>query len=484
MINNDQLTTASAVAQERSQKRQTRRSPAPIGSHTPFDFKDQNLTPYGGLLPVATMLEKLGLEELVACYVKTKRIPRALSIYQFVLATVLCMYVGFTRFAQFRFAAMDPMLTGVLKLPRLPPQCTFWRLLASLHSSIGGRLVQLQSELRRRVWRTAKVTLRQLTLDTDTTVHTVFGRQMGGRVSYNPKKKQARSYQPILTFAAETREYIAGQLRNGDRPSAAQIRRHLNQVFANLPASVRKLRARADSGFYCWETVNAYESHHCGFIVVARKTSRLLGVLRDARWRPSRHPDADAECDFLYQPEGWPRPCRFIALRFVPSAQPDARQPEQYELFATADYQYRVFVTNLEGRVNQLVKFYNGRCAAENLIKEANNDAGIAAHPFHRFDMNDNHFQFVMLAYNLNCWLTLLQRPKQVPLKTLRHTTLATARLRFLFVAARLWRHAGRVGVSYSNQYPERKAFADLMARLRRIPAAIAAPSRLAAGVS
>ena len=33
---------------------------------------------------------------------------------------------------------------------------------------------------------------------------------------------------------------------------------------------------------------------------------------------------------------------------------------------------------------------------------------------------------------------------------TLRHTTLATARLRFLFVAAKIWRHAGRTGVSYA----------------------------------
>jgi len=379
---------------------------------------------------------------------------------------------------------MDPMLTGVLKIGRLPPQCTFWRFLASLHSSVAGRLVQLQGEMRQRVWRAADVTLRRLTLDTDTTVHTVFGRQMGARVSYNPKKKHARSYQPILTFAAETRECIVGQLRNGDRPSAAQIRRHLEQVFANLPVAVRELRARADSGFYCWETVNAYESHHCRFIVVARKTSRLLAALRDACWRRSRHADADAECDFLYQPEGWPKPYRFIALRFVQPPKPEPRSTEQYELFATTCYRYRVFVTNLEGRVDQLVNFYNHRCAAENLIKEANNDAGMTAHPFHRFDMNGNHFQFVMLAYNLNCWLALLQRPKQIPLNQLRHTTLATARLRFLFVAARLWRHAGRTGVSYSQQCPERQALTELMTRLKRIPDAIAAPSATAGGTS
>jgi hypothetical protein len=50
-----------------------------------------------------------------------------------------------------------------------------------------------------------------------------------------------------------------------------------------------------------------------------------------------------------------------------------------------------------------------------------------------------------------------------------QHTTLATSRLRFLFVAARIWRHAGRTGVSYSDHYEEKGVFERLMDRLRRI---------------
>ena len=34
------------------------REPNKIGASTPFDFDARNLTAYGGLLPVATMLEK------------------------------------------------------------------------------------------------------------------------------------------------------------------------------------------------------------------------------------------------------------------------------------------------------------------------------------------------------------------------------------------------------------------------------------------
>ena len=39
--------------------------PNKINASTPFDFSGKNLTPYGGLLPVATMLEKLGFQVLM-----------------------------------------------------------------------------------------------------------------------------------------------------------------------------------------------------------------------------------------------------------------------------------------------------------------------------------------------------------------------------------------------------------------------------------
>src|SRR5208337_4184540 len=75
-------------------------------------------------------------------------------------------------------------------------------------------------------------------------VHTVYGRQMGARKSYNPKNQGKKSYQPILTFLAETREYISGELRNGDRPTGAQIARHLASVFAAPPQGIVQIFAR------------------------------------------------------------------------------------------------------------------------------------------------------------------------------------------------------------------------------------------------
>jgi hypothetical protein len=442
--------------------------PNKIGASTPYDFGAKNLTAYGGLLPVATMLERLGFQQLVEETLTVKRLTRAMSMYQFVLAMVLAAYVGFSRLHHLRFVAREPMLTGILKVWRLPPQCTFWRFLASLHLGIAKQLLSVQRQMRERVWQAAHVGLTAVTLDTDTTVHTLFGNQMGGRKGYNPKNKGKKSYQPILTFLAETREYISGELHNGDRPSGSEIARHLKSVFRALPAAVDTIFARADSGFYCWDAVTAYEDRGVQFVISVRKTARLVEELKAAAWKPSPRTDADGQCELSYQPEGWGKTYRFIALRYTKKPKP-ADEPEQYQLFDTPDYTYRVFVTNMKRALDLLVWFYDQRAGAENLIKEANNDAGLAAYPSGRWMMNCNHFQLAMLAYNLNCWLMLFNREEEAATATLKHTTLATARLRFLFLAAKIWRHAGRVGVSYSDHYAEQGIFRRLMDRLRAI---------------
>jgi hypothetical protein len=385
---------------------------------------------------------------------------------------VLACYVGFSRLHHLRFLKREPMLTGILQVVELPRQSTFWRFLAALHLWVAQQVLEVQRRLRQRVWEAANVELTQVTLDTDTTVHTLFGNQMGARKGYNPKNKGKKSYQPILTFLAETKEYVGGALRTGDRPDGKEIADHFRSVAAALPPGVTTVFARADSGFYCWQAVEAYASRDWQFIIVARKTARLVEELKAAPWKHSPHTDADEQCEFRYQPEGWGKAYRFLTLRY--RKKPEAKQteqPEQYQLFDTPEYTYRVFVTNMDGPLDALVWFYNQRAGAENLIKEANNDAGLAAHPSKRWMMNANWFQIVMLAYNLNCWLQLFNREGSEQADQMQHTTLATARLRFLFLAAKIWRHAGQVGVSYSDHYEEKGVFDRLMGRLRAIAA-------------
>jgi hypothetical protein len=207
----------------------------------------------------------------------------------------------------------------------------------------------------------------------------------------------------MLTFIAETREYAGGVLHNGDKPTGESIARHLARVPAiwrgcppfgegarhlarvmdTLPKTVETFRARADAGFSCWEAVKAYTDLRWEFVIVARKTDRLLGKLvgpvclasllgelQAADWRPSPDTDADFACPFRYQPEGWEREYRFVGLRYD-QPEPDADHPDQIGLFDGLACRYPVFVTNIsseKGSPAAVVAFYNKRAAVETLI--------------------------------------------------------------------------------------------------------------------
>ena len=468
MVNNTNEHTRKAPAKQGAEAVIPR--PIKIGAATAYDFQGSHMTAYGGLLPVVTMLEKLQFEQLIAEHVTIKRLTRSMPGFRFVLAMILALYVGFSRLHHMQFLEREPMLTGILEVGKLPVQSTFWRFLESLHLVVARQVLEVGRRMRQRVWEAAHVGLQEVTLDTDTTVQTVYGRQMGARKGYNPQHRGKKSYQPILTFLAETREYIGGELRKGERPTGKQIATHLESVCAALPETVERCYARADSGFYCKEAVETYEKHDCRFVLSAQKTPRLVAELQAARWTGSPRTDADGQCEFRYQPEGWAKAHRFVALRYQNQPKPKKRnQPEQYQLFDTPAYSYRAFVTDLDAPIDVVVGFYRQRAGAEKLIKEANNDAGLAAHPSARWAMNCVHFQLAMLAYNLNCWLMLFHREEHAKTEDLRHTTLATARLRFLFLAAKIVRHAGTVLVRYSDHYAEKGTMGRLMDRLRAI---------------
>ena len=168
-----------------------------------------------------------------------------MDLYRFVLGIVRGLYIGFPRLNQLRFIARDAILTGILQVTQLPVQSTFWRVVNALHRKVARQILAIMRSMRQRVWEAANVKLEAVTIDTDTTVHTLYGQQMGGRKSYNPKNKGKKSYQPLLTFIAETREYVWGELRNGDRPTGKQIGDHLRNVGAALPPGVKQIYGRA-----------------------------------------------------------------------------------------------------------------------------------------------------------------------------------------------------------------------------------------------
>ena len=100
--------------------------------------------------------------------------------------------------------------------------------------------------------------------------------------------------------------------------------------------------------------MEAYESVKCGFIVVARKKARLVEQVKAAEWQRSPGTDADGQCEFCYQPDGWGKAYRFLALRYEKKRKAGGVEPpDQYQLLETPASIYRVFVTNMDGPVQR-----------------------------------------------------------------------------------------------------------------------------------
>src|SRR2546429_9330229 len=70
---------------------------------TTYDFDSKNLTAYGGLLPVASMLEKLQFQQLVDETLTVKRETRAMPQVSIRAELGLALYVGFSRPRHLRF---------------------------------------------------------------------------------------------------------------------------------------------------------------------------------------------------------------------------------------------------------------------------------------------------------------------------------------------------------------------------------------------
>ena len=91
----------------------------------------------------ATMLEKLGFQELIERHVTIKRVTKSMPGFRFVMAMILTLYVGWSRLNHLQFLQREPMLTGILGVEELPVQSTFWRFLGSLHLVVARQLLEV-----------------------------------------------------------------------------------------------------------------------------------------------------------------------------------------------------------------------------------------------------------------------------------------------------------------------------------------------------
>ena len=126
-------------------------------------------------------------------------------------------------------------------------------------------------------------------------------------------------------------------------------------------------------------------------------------------------------------------------------------------LFEDDKFTHRIFCTNLAGKAHKVIANYDKRADVENLVGEAKRE-GLDMIPSAKFKSNYAFFQIVMLAYNIWRYMKMIAQKSVCGnhhdsdsiLKGIMTNTVRIARLKLLFIAAKVVNHSGRDKVKYS----------------------------------
>jgi hypothetical protein len=423
-------------------------------------FTDGAQTHFGGIYFLQEFVALLQLRHQLTHTVRDDRVRTRYSVGQMILALVYPMVLGLDRLEAASFLRANGVFQYLTGLPQFPNPTTLRRFLYQAAPALREALRRLNDRLVTRLLQHPHPRSRLL-LDLDTTVLPVYGTQEAARVAYNPKRRGARSYEPLLCFEAQSGLFWAGLQRPGGNAGAGEVVPLLERCWQIAPATVREVRVRADHSFYSDASLTWLETRGADYAIVARLTRPLRD--RVAGLRFTRVDERWAVADFRYHPHGWRHERRFIAVRKC--LPPDDPEPT---LFTLGRYTYHVYVTNLPVGPVRVWRFYNDRARLELLIKELKHDYALGHIPTRRFHANALYFEVLRLAYNLVVGFQTCCLPERWA-----HATLATIRNHFFLLPAVLVRPQGRPALRFPRclpAKPEIEAVTTHLARLRAQP--------------
>jgi len=189
-----------------------------INASTAYETCTEQLSPFGGVLPLIKFFDLVGFRESFdSAYKAPSRKPK-LGHYQMVVGLLMLLFIGFNRIWHFSYLRLDAMLCGFFQLRRLPVASTFWPYVNSLGINQANTLVKLMALMRQRAWQLCDLNYYRICVDIDTTVETLFGNQQGGRKGHNTKNRGKKGYRPVLGFIQQSREYLVAVTEGDTKP--------------------------------------------------------------------------------------------------------------------------------------------------------------------------------------------------------------------------------------------------------------------------
>lgn len=423
------------------------------------EFTGKNLTRFGGAGLIRRFFQRHHIQEKIEQGVPVEgRRQCKYSVGTMLVSLLYGMFLGYPRPSQMEVLATDKVFQKIAGLVSFPVQSTISRFLDGLKVVVARQIAVLNFDLLLK-FREGFRAFFSITLDLDSHVSPVYGRQQRAGRGYNPKKKGRRSYHPLFCFIGETRDYLAGLLRSGKHHTSYQAIPFLKGILKKLPAHIQKIRLRADSGFFSLDFLKFLVKRSIEFYVVVPLQpwiQKKIWGIKD--WKDIGWGVAVSELEYVLE--------KGIILRLVVIRKRVKRgesPKKQLKLLAMEEvlYDYQVIVTNGLLVAEEVWRFYNQRACCENFIKEGIYGFGLDKVISHHYAGNYAYFELLMLGYNLMNFFkegVLHQEKVKRMIQTIRE--------RLFLIPARLIKTAGRWILKQERSWFYRVEYEKALARL------------------
>jgi hypothetical protein len=390
-----------------------------------ISYTSKEITPWGGMVFLKQMLQKIGFRELIE---RNGDLPQSGSNRGYKTATIIESFItsiwcGANRFLHTEVTRHDTALGRIFDWKNTPGQDTYKRFFSKFTQAKNHRVSNFFYS-----WIFDNFKFDNFTLDIDSSVMTRYGVQEGAKKGYNPAKRGRPSHHPLIAFIADVKLVANMWLRSGDTSSANNFLGFLEDTLNKLKNKTVSL-LRLDSGFFQTNILEYIEQKRMDYVVAVKFSSPIQKLIaRSYNWLLL---DTGIEiCDQLYQSASWDKPRRIVIVRQRIKDRPRATG-KQLRLFSEEEiyrnYRYSAYVTNLKFAPAEIWRLYRGRGDAENRIKELKYDFGFDSFNLKDFYATEAALTFAMIAYNLMALFRtfVLQEKTQKTLSTLRYRTFA-----------------------------------------------------------
>lgn len=365
---------------------------------TQSSFTAERLTQYGGLSVLFKFIEKNRLTDLFDDLFPTiKYNATKFSTSQILLTYVCSALSGVKHISSIETFTKDVLVKTLLGLKKHIDEDTISKRISKLGQN--GAISLHESLMSFSKSYLEKLSLERITLDLDSTEQTVYGHQGGAAKGYNPHKKGANSYHPILCYVSEAKYLINSWFRTGSAYTANGVVDFIKQTLAILPQGSPSVFLRADSGFFNGALFDLLEQDSHTYLVKV-KLKNLKPLLKSQDWKILPNNEKMAICSFEYKAKSWTKSRKLHAVRIV-TGYADVDCLGIIE--KVPQYSYFCYCSNLPNESAEgLHEIYAKRAESENWIEQTKNHLLAGQTRMQNFHGNDILWQLSVLAYNIS----------------------------------------------------------------------------------